>query len=305
LSSLLAATYKDWYRHKAPRLSAALAFYTAVSLAPLLIVVISIAGVFFGEKAAEGQIVWQIQGLFGHTPAVAIEGVLEAARKPFTSSIAAILGLGLSIFTSTTVVAEMRDSLNTIWDVPIPELQGLKTILLFARERFFSFTLVLGVGFLLLISLVVNAGIAAAGDLFLSQINKPAWVAQAVSTGASVIVATVLFGLVYKIIPDVDIEWRDVTLGAVITSLLFNAGKLVVSLYLGKTTLASAYGAAGSLVVFLFWVYYSTLIFFLGAEFTQVFANRFGSAPTLRVRRLLLGNLYSSIRAFPPPQSPS
>jgi membrane protein len=152
---------------------------------------------------------------------------------------------------------------------------------------------------------VVNAGIAAAGDLFLSQINKPAWVAQAVSTGASVIVATVLFGLVYKIIPDVDIEWRDVTLGAVITSLLFNAGKLVVSLYLGKTTLASAYGAAGSLVVFLFWVYYSTLIFFLGAEFTQVFANRFGSAPTLRVRRLLLGNLYSSIRAFPPPQSPS
>jgi membrane protein len=291
---LLGDTYEEWYKHKAPRLSAALAFYTALSLAPLLIVVIAVAGFFFGQQAAQGQIVWQIQGLVGHTSAVAIEGVIEGARKPLTGSLAAVLGVGLLLFTATAVVAELRDSLNTIWEVPVTELQGFKSILSFVRERFFSFALVLGVGFLLLVSLVINAGLAAAGTALQGHISIPEWIAQATSTIASLIVATGLFGLVYKIMPDVDLEWRDVLLGALITSLLFNTGKLVVGMYLGKTSLASTYGAAGSLVVCLFWVYYSALIFFFGAEFTQVFANRYGSAPTLRVRRLLLGNLRRS-----------
>jgi len=290
--SLLTDTYEEWYKHKAPRLSAALAFYTALSLAPLLVVVISIAGFFFGADAAKGQIVWQVEGLLGHAAAVAIQGVLDAARKPVAASLAGLVGVGLSIFTATTVVAEMRDSLNTIWEVPVPELQGFKTILSFVRERFFSFALVLGVGFLLLVSLVINAGLTAAGAVLAGHISVQPWIVQLANMVVSVIVATALFGLVYKIMPDVDIEWRDVVLGALITSLLFNTGKSLVGMYLGKTTLASAYGAAGSLVVFLVWVYYSTLIFFLGAEFTQVFANRYGSAPTLRVRRLLLGSLY-------------
>jgi membrane protein len=294
LRLLLADTYEEWYKHKAPRLSAALAFYTALSLAPLLIVVIAVAGFFFGQQAAEGQIVWQIEGLVGHTSAVAIEGMIEGARKPVTGSLAAILGIGLLLFTATAVVAELRDSLNTIWEVPVVELEGLKSILIFVRERFFSFALVLGVGFLLLVSLVINAGLAAAGTVLGGHISLPEWIAQVTSTIVSVIVAAGLFGLVYKIMPDVDLEWRDVALGSIITSLLFNTGKLVVGIYLGKTSLASAYGAAGSLVVCLFWVYYSALIFFLGSEFTQVFANRYGSAPTLRVRRLLLGNLHHS-----------
>jgi membrane protein len=298
--SLLAETYSKWYKHRVPRLSAALAFYTALSLAPLLVVVISIAGFFFGQQAAQGQIVWQIQGVLGHSSAVAIEGVIEAARKPVAASLAALIGIGVSLFTATTVVAEMRDSLNTIWEVPVPELQGLKTILAFVRERFFSFALVLGVGFLLLVSLVINAGLTAAGTVLVGYVSIPPWLGQTTSTVASVMVATVLFGLVYKIMPDVDIEWRDVALGALVTSLLFNTGKLAVGMYLGRTTIASAYGAAGSLAVFLFWVYYSTLIFFLGAEFTQVFANRYGSAPTLRVRRILLGRLYNSAALLPP-----
>jgi membrane protein len=291
LGVLLTDTYEEWYKHKAPRLSAALAFYTALSLAPLLIVVIAVAGYFFGQQAAEGQIVWQIQGLVGHTSALAIQTVIEGARKPVTGSLAAILGIGLLLFTATTVVAELRDSLNTVWEVPTPELQGFKSILMFVRERFFAFALVLGVGFLLLVSLVINAGLAALGSALAGHVNVPEWIAQATSTIASFIVATGLFGLVYKIIPDVDVEWRDVTLGALMTSLLFNVGKLLVGIYLGKTSLASTYGAAGSLVVCLFWVYYCALIFFLGAEFTQVFANRYGSAPTLRVRRLFLGKL--------------
>jgi membrane protein len=291
LRILLADTYEEWYKHKAPRLSAALAFYTALSLAPLLIVVIAVAGFFFGQQAAQGQIVWQIEDLVGHTSAVAIEGMIQGARKPVTGSVAAALSIGLLLFTSTAVVAELRDSLNTIWEVPVAELQGLKSILNFARERFFSFALVLGVGFLLLVSLVINAGLAAAGTALGGHVSIPQWTAQAMTTIASFIVAAGLFSLVYKIVPDVDLEWRDVAFGSLITSFLFNAGKLLVGIYLGKTGLASAYGAAGSLVVCLFWVYYSALIFFLGAEFTQVFANRYGSKPTLRVRRLLLGKL--------------
>lgn len=298
LRVLLSDTCDEWYKHKVPRLSAALAFYTALSLAPLLIIVIAVAGFFFGQQAAQGQIVWQLEGLVGHTSAVAIEGLIDGARKPLTGSLAAVFGIGLLLFTATAVVAELRDSLNTIWEVPVSEIQGLKSILSFVRERFFSFALVLGVGFLLLISLAVNAGLAVAGTLA-GPISVPEWIAQAASTVGSTVVETALFSLVYKILPDVDLEWREVTLGAFITSLLFNTGKLVVGLYLGKSSLASAYGAAGSLVVCLMWVYYSALIFFLGAEFTQVFANRYGSAPTLRVRRLLLGNLQAA-----PPSAP-
>jgi len=298
LRVLLGDTYEEWYKHKAPRMSAALAFYTALSLAPLLVVVIAVAGFFFGQKAAQGQIVWQIQGLVGHDSAVAIQQVIESARKPVTSSLAAVLSAGLLIFTATTVVAELRDALNTIWEVPITELQGFKSIVTFVRERFFSFALVLGVGFLLLVSLVIHAALTAAGDALAVHISLPGWLTQTTSTVAFILVTAGLFVLIYKVLPDIDLEWRDVLLGGLMTSLLFNAGKFLVGLYLGKTNLASTYGAAGSLAVCLFWVYYSTLVFFLGAEFTQVFANRYGSGPTLRVRRVLLGNLRKSKSAL-------
>jgi membrane protein len=300
LRILLADTYEEWYKHKAPRMSAALAFYTALSLAPLLVVVIAVAGFFFGRQAAQGQIVWQIQGLVGHDSAVAIQQVIEEARKPITGSLAAVLSVGLLVFTATTVVAELRDALNTIWEVPVVELQGLKSILTFVRERFFSFALVLGVGFLLLVSLVIHAALTAVGAALAVHISMPGWLAQTASSLAFFIVTAGLFALIYKVVPDIDLEWRDVALGGLITSLLFNTGKLLVGMYLGKTSLASTYGAAGSLAVCLFWVYYSTLVFFLGAEFTQVFANRYGSAPTLRVRRVMLGTLRPVPPAAPP-----
>jgi membrane protein len=301
---LLRDTYSEWYKHKAPRMSAALAFYTALSLAPVLVVAIAVAGFFFGQQAAEGQIVWQIEGLVGHDSATAIQHVIESARRPFTGSLAAALSIGLLIFTATTVVAELRDTLNTIWEVPMPELQGLKSILTFVRERFFSFALVLGVGFLLLVSLVIHAALAAAGAALTGHIRMPGWLAQAGSTLAFIVVAAILFSLIYKILPDIDLEWRDVLLGGLVTSVLFNAGKALVGMYLGKTSLASSYGAAGSIVVCLFWVYYSSLVFFLGAEFTQVYANRYGSAPTLRVRRLLLGRL-QPVQVISPPATGS
>jgi len=250
-------------------MSAALAFYTALSLAPLLVVVIAVAGFFFGQQAAQGQIVWQIQGLVGHDSAVAIQQVIESARKPITSSLAAVLSIGLLIFTATTVVAELRDALNTIWEVPITELQGFKSIVTFVRERFFSFALVLGVGFLLLVSLVIHAALTAAGEALAVHISLPEWLTQATSTVAFILVAAALFALIYKILPDIDLEWRDVVLGGLMTSLLFNAGKSLVGMYLGKTNLASTYGAAGSLAVCLFWVYYSTLVFFLGGRLTK------------------------------------
>lgn len=301
LKILLTDTYEEWYKHRAPRMSAALAFYTALSLAPVLVVVIAVAGFFFGQQAAQGQIVWQIEGLVGHDSALALQQVIEGARKPITGSLAAVLSVVVLIFTATTVVAELRDALNTIWEVPITELQGFKSILSFVRERFFSFALVLGVGFLLLVSLVINAALSAAGAALALHIHMPVWLAQTSSALVFFIVAAGLFALIYKILPDIDLEWRDVVLGGLITSLLFNVGKLLVGMYLGKTDLASTYGAAGSLVVCLFWVYYSTLVFFLGAEFTQVFANRYGSGPTLRVRRVLLGNLRQlPAEAIPP-----
>ena len=300
---LLGDTYEEWYKHKAPRMSAALAFYTALSLAPLLVVVIAVAGFFFGQQAAQGQIVWQIQGLVGHDSAVAIQEIIEEARKPVTSSLAAVLSVALLIFTATTVVAELRDALNTIWEVPVCELQGFKSILTFVRERFFSFALVLGVGFLLLVSLTIHAALAAAGQVLALHISLPMWLTQTTSTVAFILVAAALFALIYKVLPDIDMEWRDVVLGGLMTSLLFNVGKFLVGMYLGKINLASTYGAAGSLVVCLFWVYYSTLVFFLGAEFTQVFANRYGSGPTLRVRRVLLGTLRTPLAQTTPPIS--
>lgn len=298
LTALFADTVNEWYKHKAPRLGASLAFYTLLSLAPLLVVVVALAGSVYGEEAARGQIVAQLSDLLGRTGATAIEAVIKQARQPAVGLLATLAGLITLFFGATGVVTELRDALNTIYEVPAPELSGLKAIILFVRERFFSFALVVGVGFLLLVSLAVNAGLASMGTWFTDWL--PALVLQVMSTIVSWVIITALFAGIYKVLPDVTIEWRDVALGAAVTSLLFNFGKFAIGLYLGSSTVASAYAAAGSLVVLLIWVYYSAQIFFLGAEFTQVFANRYGSQPTVRAKRPLLGQLHTS--APPKPQ---
>jgi membrane protein len=292
LKAIFSDTVSEWYKHKAPRLGASLAFYTLLSLAPLLVVIVAVAGAVYGEEAARGQIVTQLADLMGRTGAEAIEGVIQQARQPTVGFFATLAGLIMLFLGATGVVAELRDALNTIYEIPAPEVSGVKSILLFVRERFFSFAMVLGVGFLLLVSLAINAWLAAMGTWFTGWL--PALVLQVVSTIVSWVIITALFGGIYKALPDVTIEWRDVALGAAVTSLMFNVGKFAIGLYLGSSTVASAYGAAGSLVVLLIWVYYSAQIFFLGAEFTQVFANRYGSQPTVRAKRALLGRLHAS-----------
>ena len=291
LKALFTDTVNEWYKHKAPRLGASLAFYTLLSLAPLLVVVVALAGAVYGEDAARGQIVSQLTDLVGRTGATAIEDVIKQANQPAVGLLATMAGLITLFFGATGVVAELRDALNTIYEIPSPEVSGLKSALLFVRERLFSFTMVLGVGFLLLVSLAINAAITAIGAWFTGWLS--ALVLQAASTVVSWVIITALFAGIYKALPDVTIEWRDVLLGAAVTSLLFNLGKLGIGLYLGSSTVASAYGAAGSLVILLIWVYYSAQIFFLGAEFTQVFANRYGSQPTVRAKRALLGRLHT------------
>jgi membrane protein len=290
IKALLGDTVNEWYKHKAPRLGASLAFYTLLSLAPLLVVVIAIAGLMFGQDAAQGRIVEQIQGLVGRDSAVAIQAMVEGARKPAAGTIATILGLLTLFFGATTVVAELRDALNTIWEVPQVETSGIRSIIGVLRERFFSLAMVLGVGFILLVSLVVNAWLSAIGGYFTGWLSEVTM--QVANSMLSLIVITALFAMIYKVMPDVSIEWRDVALGAIFTSLLFTGGKFLIGLYLGKSGFGSTYGAAGSLVIVLLWVYYSAQIFFFGAEFTQVFANRYGSQPTVRAKRRLLGTIH-------------
>jgi membrane protein len=279
LRDLLAETFNEWSRDNAPRLGAALAYYSVFSLAPLLIVVIGVAGLVFGRQAAEGQIVWQIQDLVGREGAETIQRMVQSARAPAKGILATLAGLITLIFGASLVVSELRSSLNLIWKAPeSQEDTGLiKGLVQIVRQRFFSFAMVLGIGFLLMISLVVNAVLAAVGQQFRYLLPLPEVTLQGISLAIWFIVTAFLFALIYKALPDVEIAWSDVAVGAVVTSALFTLGKLVIALYLGKSTVASAYGAAGSLVVVLVWIYYSAQIFFFGAEFTKVFAKTCGS----------------------------
>lgn len=272
---LLKETFSEWSKDKASRLAAALAYYTVFSLAPLLIIVIAIAGAVFGEEAARGEIVGQIQGLVGKDGAKVIETAIENANKPDTGSIASIISIVVLLFGASGIFAELQDALNTVWEVqPKPE-RGLINVL---RSRFLSFSMVLGVGFLLLVSLVTSAALAATSNFF-SHLLPPGldllW--QLVNFIFAFGVTTVLFGLIYKVLPDVKIGWSDVWIGAAITSLLFSIGRYLLGQYLGNSSFSSTYGAAGSLVVVLAWVYYAAQILFFGAEFTQVYARRYGS----------------------------
>ena len=280
IQALLGESFSEWTRHKAPRLGASLAFYTLLSIAPLLLLAVSVAGMVFGHKAAESDLVWQIQDLAGPAGAKAIQALLEGSQNTTHGIVATLAGLVTLLFGASGVLIELRDALNTIWEVPSPELKGnLERIKSFIKERLFSFALVLAIGFMLLVSLAVNAWIAALGSVSASFLPPYESALHVLNLIVSFLVSTALFAAIYKVMPDVRIEWRDVLLGGAVTSLLFSIGKLLIGLYLGKAGFASTYGAAASLVVFIVWVYYSGQIFFLGAEFTKAFANRYGSQP--------------------------
>jgi membrane protein len=274
LRELLKETASSWSDINAPRLGAALAFYTLLSIAPLLVVCISIAGLIFGPEAAQGQIAAQIGSVVGWQNAEILQSLLEHANKPAAGISAAAVGFLTLLFGASGVFGELRDSLNLVWGAKSASGSGIVGMV---KYRFFSFAMVLGIGFLLLFSLVLSAAIAAAGKYLQGHMPVPEAVLHIGSTLVTFVAVTVLFALLYKFVPDVHIWWRDVAIGAAVTSLLFSIGKFLIALYLGKASVGSAYGAAGSLVVFIVWVYYSAQIFFLGAEFTHVFAERHGS----------------------------
>ncbi len=278
LRALLHETLIEWTNDNVPRLGAALAFYTLLSLAPLLVVVVAIAALAFGKTAATGQLFWQIKELVGADGALAIQGAVEGAYKPGAGAIATALGLLTLAIGASSVVVELRGALNTIWHVPdVQDSMGLGILVRLLKERFYSFALILGVGFLLLVSLVLSAGVAAVGKFFGAYLPTSEGVLQLLTSLVSFLVITALFMAIYKLMPDVRLEWGDVIVGAGVTALLFTAGKYLIGLYLGKATFGSTYGAAGSLVVVLVWVYYSSQLFFLGAEFTKVYTKQFGS----------------------------
>jgi membrane protein len=278
LLGMFKETVGEWVTDKAPRLGASLAFYTLLSLAPLLVVIVAVAALVYGQEAARGQLVWQIQGLVGPDGARAIQGLVQGAYKPGTGVIATLLGFLTLAFGASSVVVELRDALNTIWHVPLDRGNtGLSSIFRLLKHRFYSFAMILGVGFLLLVSLVLNAWIAAMGKFFVSALPTPESLLHVATFLISFLVITFLFAAIYKMLPDVRLQWSDVAVGASVTSLLFTIGKQLIGLYIGKTSFGSTYGAAGSLVIVLVWVYYSAQLFFLGAEFTKVYTKTFGS----------------------------
>ena len=281
---LFEQTFNEWSNDKAPRLGASLAFYTLLSLAPLLIVLIAVATLAFGPQAARGQLVWQIQDLVGPEGAKAIQAILQASYKPAAGITAAILGFLTLLWGASAVAVELRDALNTIWHAPSEDTTRIASIRHFMKDRLYGFGLVLGVGFVLFVSLLLNALIAAVGHYFGQYLAVPEAFLQAATSVASFIVTTFLFAAIYKVLPNVPLKWSDVIVGAAFTSFVFTLGKQLIALYLGKASIGSAYGAAGSLVVALVWVYYSAQLFFLGAEFTKVYARTFGS---LHANRLM------------------
>jgi membrane protein len=269
---LLRQAAADWQRDNAARLGAALSYYTLFSVAPLLVVAIGVAGLAFGREAAQGQIVRELQGLVGEAGARALQDMVEASRRPQAGVLATVVGVATLLLGATGAFAELKSALNVVWDVP-ERGGGLKALLL---GRLWSFAMVLAIGFLLMVSLVLSAAIAAA-DGFFHWMGVPGAAAQLANAAVSFVVITVLFALIFKFLPDTEVAWGDVWAGAVFTSALFAVGKAAIGLYLGRSGLASAYGAAGSVVVLVVWVYYAAQIFFFGAEMTQAYARRHGS----------------------------
>ena len=271
---LLKSTAHEWSEDKVPRLGAALAFYSVLSIAPLLLISIAVAALIFGQEAASGQLVGQIRGMVGKEGGEAIQEMLKNARKPGAGLFAAVVGFVTLLFAASGVFGQLQDAMNTIWEVQPKPGRG---ILGFLKDRFLSFGMVLGTGFLLLISLVLSTAVAATFNFVGGMAPGLKPLLQVGDFLVSAVVVTLLFALIYKWLPDARIAWRDVWVGAGLTTTLFLVGKALIGAYLGRSSYGSAYGAAGSLVVLLVWIYYSSQILFFGAEFTQVYANRYGS----------------------------
>jgi membrane protein len=302
LKSMALRAWGDFWEDQAPRLGAALAYYTALSMAPLLILIIAVAGLAFGKEAAQGQLFTELRNMIGPEGAKMIEELVQNASKPASGILASIIGIATLIFGASSVATELRTSLNTIWDRPQDPNDGIKEMI---TERSYALVVVLGCGFLLLVSLAVSSMVAGAGKWFSSLLPLPQALLQGFNILLSIAVLTGVFAVLFKYLPDVRVKWKDVLLGAAVTAVLFTIGKFLIGVYLGQASFGSTYGAAGSLVVVLVWVYYSSQIFFLGAEFTQVYACEHGSDPLCTRRRRQEageGKIMSKAQAFPKPR---
>ena len=267
-------TFAEWSEDKAPRLGAALSYYTVFSLAPLLIVILAITGLVFDATAARDEIAGQIRSTFGDATEKIVLDMINNANSRGSGIMATVIGLVTALFGAAGLFGQLQDALNTIWEVQPKPGQGFMAML---KNRFLSFSMVLGTAFLLLVSLVLSAALAALGDYLGNTWQMPDWILQAINFVVSFAVITLLFAMIFKVLPDVEIQWHDVWIGAALTSLLFSLGKFALGWYLGRGSFGSTYGQAASVVLILLWVYYAAQIMFFGAEFTQVYAKKYGS----------------------------
>ncbi len=276
--NLLRQTFTEWNEDHAPRLAAALAYYTAFSIAPLLVVVIGIVGIIVSQDRVQTQILTEVQRSVGPDAAKMIGELITNASKPAEGLLATVLGLVTLLLGAGGAFGQLQDALNTIWDVD-PSSTGKQNsgVVLQIQNKFLSFGMVLFVGFLLLVSLVINAVIAAVSTYVVNLLPGVQFLLEFVNLVISLAVITAMFAMIYKFLPKIKLEWRDVIIGAAMTSVLFTIGRFLLGWYLGRSGTASAYGAAGSFVLILVWIYYSAQIFLFGAEFTQVYARRHGS----------------------------
>ena len=271
---LFKEAFQQWQKDKVSRLAAALAYYTVFSIAPLLIIAIAIAGAVFGQRAAEGQLISELEGLVGTEASGAIEIALKNASQPGTGSFASLISLGVLLIGASGVFAQLQEALNTVWQVQPKAGRGIWA---FIRKRLLSFCMVLSIGFLLLLSLIISTVISTLSKYNIDFLPGSAFLWSNIDFFVSLGLMIFMFTLMYKYVPDVKIAWKDVLVGATMTALLFSFGKFLLERYLSHSSAASAYGAAGSLIVFLAWVYYSAQIVLFGAEFTQVYARKYGS----------------------------
>lgn len=285
LSKVLLETLVSWIDHRATSKGAALAFYTLFSLTPILILVIAVAGYFFGVQAAQGQIISQIRYLVGPNGASAIQALLASARDPASGLWATLVASVLLLIGATSVFTELKGSLDELWGVEKSKLSPVSVLL---RTRLLSFGLVLVLAFLLLISLVISAALTVLEHYAGGILSSSAILFTTLSSLISFGVIASLFAVIYKMLPDAPLSWHDVWMGAVFTAGLFTLGKYLIGFYLGNSAMASGFGAAGSVIALLLWVYYSAQIFFLGAEFTRQYALRFGSLQQEKQRQLAL-----------------
>jgi membrane protein len=276
---LLHITVRHWYTDRAPRMGAALAYYMALSLAPSLVIMLAIAGFAFSAETAQGGLISQIRQMVGPEGAKLIQTILEGAHRSEHGIAATALGLFTLFFGATAALNELRDDLNTVWQIPDdPTWSHARSAYNVVKDRLLSLAIVLGAGLYLLASLALNLWVSAA-DRYLNPAasNPHRFLTHVTEWLVSLVAITVLFALIFKLMPNVALEWGDVTIGAIFTSLLFTAGKVLLGFYLGGAGFTDTYGAAGSLVILLVWVYYSAQVFLFGAEFTRAYTNRFGS----------------------------